>query len=186
MNEYKYKISVVMPLYNVAIYLDEAIESIVNQTIGFEENIQLILVNDGSPDNVSVICQKYKEKYPDNVVYLEQPNSGVSAARNNGIQYIKGKYVNFFDGDDKWDKDAFRLMYNFIEENSERIDFIAARIAYFGRRNGFEHPLEYKFETTRIVDIVEEYDCVQLSIPTALIKSDVVISQEFDTRIKFS
>ena len=94
--------------------------------------------------------------------------------------------MNFFDGDDKWDKDAYRLMYNFIEENSEEIDFVAARIAYFGRRNGFKHPLEYKFETTRIVDIVEEYDCVQLSTPTALIKSEVVISQEFDTRIKFS
>ena len=89
MNDYKYKVSVVMPLYNVANYLDEAIDSIVNQTIGFEENIQLVLVNDGSPDNVSVICQKYKEQYPDNVVYLEQPNSGVSAARNNGIQYIE-------------------------------------------------------------------------------------------------
>lgn len=186
MNDYKYKVSVVMPLYNVANYLDEAIDSIVNQTIGFEENIQLVLVNDGSPDNVSVICQKYKEQYPDNVVYLEQPNSGVSAARNNGIQYIEGKYVNFFDGDDKWDKDAYRLMYNFIEENSEEIDFVAARIAYFGRRNGFKHPLEYKFETTRIVDIVEEYDCVQLSTPTVLIKSNVVISQGFDTRIKFS
>lgn len=63
MNDYKYQISVVMPLYNVANYLDEAIDSIVNPTIGFEENIQVILVNDGSPDNVSVICQKYKEQY---------------------------------------------------------------------------------------------------------------------------
>lgn len=175
-----------MPLYNVANYLDEAIDSIVNQTIGFEENIQLVLVNDGSPDNVSVICQKYKEQYPDNVVYLEQPNSGVSAARNNGIQYIEGKYVNFFDGDDKWDKDAYRLMYNFIEDNSEEIDFVAARITYFGRIIGFKHPLDYKFEKTRIVDIIEEYDCVQLSAPTTLIKSDIAILQDFDTRIKYS
>ena len=68
MDNYKYKISVVMPIYNVEKYLEESILSVINQTIGFD-NIQLILVNDGSPDNCEEICLKYREKYPNYIVY---------------------------------------------------------------------------------------------------------------------
>ena len=57
---YKYKFSVIIPIYNVEDYLKEAIESVINQTIGFEENIQLILINDGSTDNSEAICMEYK------------------------------------------------------------------------------------------------------------------------------
>ena len=56
----KFKISVIVPIYNVEKYLEECIESVIHQTIGFKENIQLILVNDGSPDNSEQICLKYK------------------------------------------------------------------------------------------------------------------------------
>lgn len=58
---YKYKFSVVMPIYNVEKYLEDSIKSVTNQTIGFRENIQLILVNDGSKDNSEQICIKYKK-----------------------------------------------------------------------------------------------------------------------------
>ena len=64
MSQKKFKFSVIIPIYNVEKYLNETIESVINQTIGFEENIQLILINDGSPDNSETICLKYKEKYP--------------------------------------------------------------------------------------------------------------------------
>ena len=90
--DYKYKFSVVIPIYNVEDYVEETILSVINQTIGFEENIQMILVNDGSPDNSEDICLRYKDKYPDNIIYVKQENRGVSAARNNGMNYIEGKY----------------------------------------------------------------------------------------------
>ena len=105
MKKKEYKISVIIPVYNVEKYLEETIESVVNQTIGFD-NIQMILVNDGSPDNSEEICLKYKEKYPDNVVYVKQENAGVSSARNNGLKHATGKYVNFFDSDDIWDRNV--------------------------------------------------------------------------------
>ena len=76
----KYKISIVMPFYNSESYIEEAIESVINQTIGFE-NIQLILVNDGSNDNSEKICLKYKNIY-NNIIYIKQENGGVSSARN--------------------------------------------------------------------------------------------------------
>lgn len=97
----KYKFSVIVPIYNVEDYLDETIDSVINQDIGFKENIQLILVNDGSEDDSEKICLKYKKMYPDNVIYVKQNNQGVSAARNTGIRYIEGKYTNFLDADDK-------------------------------------------------------------------------------------
>ena len=58
-----YKFSVIIPIYNVESYLEDTIESVINQTIGFKENIELILVNDGSPDNSNIICKKYLELY---------------------------------------------------------------------------------------------------------------------------
>ena len=63
----KFLISTIIPIYNAEQYLAESIESIIKQTIGFEENIQLILVNDGSTDNSGNICKEYVEKYPENI-----------------------------------------------------------------------------------------------------------------------
>ena len=110
--DYKYKISVIVPVYNVEKYLEETIESVIAQTLGFK-NIQLILVNDGRPDNSEEICLKYKEKYPDNVVYLKQKNSGVSSARNNGINVATGKYIQFLDSDDNVNTRLFKIMCNY-------------------------------------------------------------------------
>ena len=131
MNNYKYKFSVVIPIYNVEKYLQETLESVINQDIGFKENIQMILVNDGSLDNSEDICLKYKAKYPENITYVKQENAGVSAARNNGMQYIQGKYTNFLDSDDKWSLDAFSKVWNFFEDNYEKIDVISCRMKFF-------------------------------------------------------
>ena len=101
--------SVIIPVYNVENYLHETIESVVDQTIGFEENIQLILVNDGSKDGSLDICREYEKKYPRNVTVVDKENGGVSSARNTGIEYIRGKYVNFLDSDDKWEPQSFEV-----------------------------------------------------------------------------
>ena len=84
----KFKISVIIPIYNVGNYLEETIMSVVKQSIGFK-NIQLILVNDGSTDNSEDVCLKFKNMYPNNVIYIKQKNSGVSVARNNGLKYAE-------------------------------------------------------------------------------------------------
>ena len=95
-----FKITSVTSLYNEENNLREAIDSLFAQTIGFEENIQLILINDGSKDNSLEICKEYRDRYPDNITLIDKENSGVSDSRNVGMQYIQGKYTVFFDGDD--------------------------------------------------------------------------------------
>ena len=183
--EYKYKFSVIMPIYNVEAYLEEAIKSIINQSIGFEENIQLILVNDGSPDKSEFICNYYKEQYPENIIYIKQENQGVSSARNKGLQYAEGKYINFIDSDDKWDYYAFDTVYDFFEENKNEIDVVACRQKFFEASEDY-HKLDYKFDENKIVDIQEDYDHIQLSAASAFIKLDILKNYQFDTRIKFS
>lgn len=173
-----------MPIYNVDEYLEESILSVINQDIGFSD-IQLILVNDGSADSSEDICLKYSEKYPENITYLKQKNSGVSAARNFGMKYIKGKYVNFLDPDDLWPVDTFTKVYDKFEKWNDKVDVIAARIKLFGAQNGY-HMLDYKFKKDRVVDIFEDYDFIQLSCPTTFIKEEALRNSEFDTRLKFA
>ena len=181
----KFKFSIVVPIYNVEKYLEETIESVINQTIGFEENIQIILVNDGSTDKSEEICLKYKEKHPKNIVYIKQENGGVSSARNKGIKYIEGKYVNFLDGDDKWSLDAFEIMFNFLEQNYETIDFAVARKKFFEAREEF-HYLDYKFETTKIVDILEDYNYVQMDVTSVFFKSKIAKEQRFNENLQYA
>ena len=182
----KYKFSVIMPVYNVEKYLEEAIKSIINQSIGFEENIQLILVNDGSTDNSEKICIKYRDEYPENIVYIKQENKGVSSARNTGMMYIEGEYVNIFDSDDKWNYDAFDIAYDFFEEHKNEIAVVSCREKFFEGKQGY-HPLDYKFENgNSIIDITENYDYIQLSTATTFIKTEVLKKYKYDTKLKYS
>ena len=181
----KYKFSVVIPIYNVEKYLEETILSVINQNIGFEKNIQIILVNDGSTDNSENICIKYQKKYPDNIKYVYQENKGVSSARNEGMKYVKGEYINFLDSDDIWNEDVFEKVYDFFKANEDIIDVVACRQKFFEGKEGY-HKLDYKFDKNRIVDITKDYQDIQLSTSSAFIKADEVKKYQYDTRLKYS
>ncbi len=181
----KYKITVIMAVYNVEKYLEESIESIINQDIGFN-NIQLILVNDGSLDNSDNICLKYKKKYPHNILYLKQENKGVSSARNLGLKYIQGEYVNFCDSDDLLSKDVCSKVYNFFESHKKEIDLVSIRLKFFGAREGFDHPLDFKYTKNRLIDLNSEYNYIQMSASTSFFKYDSVKNRKFDENLKYA
>lgn len=182
----QYKFSIIMSIYNVEEYLREAIDSIINQDIGFKENVQLILVNDGSPDNSEKICLEYKEKYPNNVMYLKKENGGLADARNYGLKYAEGKYINFFDPDDILDLNVLSEVYKFFEKNYDEIDLVGIRVKFFETMQGFKHPADYKFNKDRVVDIFKDYDAIHLQGAVSFIKNRVAKSNEFDTRLKVS
>ncbi len=100
-------VSVIVPCYKVDKYLKQCLDSIVNQTF---ENIEIILVNDGSPDNSLQICQAYALK-DSRIVVIDQDNSGVSVARNRGIEVARGDYILFVDPDDWLDLAAIEKLY---------------------------------------------------------------------------
>jgi glycosyltransferase EpsH len=89
-------VSIIIPIYNAAQYLNNCLDSVLNQTYN---NLEIILVNDGSNDNSIDICYKYS-KLDSRVSILSQVNNGVSSARNNGIRFSNGKYIMFVDSDD--------------------------------------------------------------------------------------
>lgn len=90
-------ISIIVPVYNVARYLNRCIDSLINQEY---ENIQIVLVDDGSTDGSSQICDEYKEK-DGRITVIHQPYAGVSDARNKGIKASEGEYILFLDSDDE-------------------------------------------------------------------------------------
>ena len=174
--------SIIMPIYNVARYLDESIGSLINQTIDFK-NIQIILVNDGSTDNTEEICLKYKKTYQENIIYIKIEHGGVSKARNVGLNYANGTYINFLDADDKWDYQAFKNILLFFE-NHKDIDLVAGRIKFFEAEENY-HPLDYKFFKTRVVNLSQDYNCIQLSASSSFFKKSLIEGKYFDEKVYY-
>lgn len=118
------KVSVIVPIYNVEKYLEKCINSLLSQTL---EDIQIILVNDGSKDNSGNIAREYEKNNKNRITYVEKENGGLSDARNYGLKYATGDFIAFLDSDDYIEKNAYEEMYNkAIEENADYVecDFI--------------------------------------------------------------
>lgn len=177
-------LSVIIPVYNAGKYLGDSIESVINQSISFQ-HIQLVLVNDGSTDTSAEVCKKYLKKYPSNVVYVEQANAGVSAARNRGLAHASGKYVHFFDSDDILSPDSYLEMINFLEGHTEAIDFVAIKIKFFDEIID-AHPLNYKFTSNRIIDVTEEPDAPIMHVSSCLFKAEVAHTHTFDEQLRIT
>lgn len=123
-----YKISVILPVYNMEKYLEKCVDTIVNQTIGFE-NIELIIVDDCSEDKSYEISKKYSEKYPNCIaIKLDKKSGSAGRPRNVGIDRATGKYLMFSDPDDFFELSAFEKMYNEID--SKKADFVIANWNY--------------------------------------------------------
>ena len=180
---YKYKISVILAVYMVEEFIEEAVESLINQTLDFKKNVQLVMVDDGSTDSSGAICDKYKELYPDNIVVVHTENSGLSSARNVGLRYVEGKYVNFFDPDDILTENTVESVVNFFEANHDATDIVSIPLCYFGDMTG-PHHLNDKFsDGTRVIDLRKEYQYVQLSLASSFVKHEVATSMFFEDKL---
>lgn len=177
---YEFTFSVVMAIYNVEAYLDETIHSILNQDIGFEEHIQMILVDDGSSDGTPAICDKYGAMYPDNIMVIHKPNGGVASARNEGKKYVKGKYVNFFDSDDLMTENVFSTVFDFFEKHYKETDAVTIPIYFFDASEG-PHWQNYKFKQgSRVIDLWKDYNTTAMVVAPSFFKNEVVNMFEYD------
>ena len=112
-------ISVIVPVYNVENYLKRCLDSIINQTY---QNIEIILIDDGSTDNSGNLCEDYK-KIDNRIKVVHKTNGGLSDARNTGIKKAKGKYITFVDSDDYVEYDYVEYLYNLIKKYDTNISF---------------------------------------------------------------
>ncbi|MBE6492858.1 MAG: glycosyltransferase family 2 protein [Methanobrevibacter sp.] len=128
------KISVIMPVFNVESYIEEALDSLLNQTM--IEDIEVIMIDDGSTDDSRYIIDEYASNY-ENFHAYHKKREGQGIARNYGLNYAKGEYVHFMDSDDYLPPRAYENLYNFNAGN----DFIVGNVMKFGEFNIWENIL---------------------------------------------
>jgi len=119
------KVSIIVPVYNVELYLEECLYSIINQTF---EDIEIILINDGSTDHSLEIMEKFAKK-DNRIKIISQKNKGVSEARNAGILIASGDYILFVDSDDVILTNTIEILYNKIIQTGS--DLLLGNVLYY-------------------------------------------------------
>ena len=125
--EKKPEVSVIVPVYQVESYLERAVESLLAQTL---EELEIILVDDGSTDQSPQICDEYARRFPEKVRVLHQENQGLGLARNAGLDLARGEYVAFVDSDDTVEPDMYRAMAEKARAGDYDMVFCDVRILY--------------------------------------------------------
>lgn len=141
-------ISIIVPVYNVSMYLEKCLDSLINQTY---QNIEIITVDDGSTDNSGKICDEYANKYLHKVLAIHKSNQGVSSARNIGLESAKGEFIAFVDGDDWVEPEMFEnLLKNLVQNHAD--------ISICSMKKDYDDKLDDIYKTTDIV----KCNCKQL------------------------
>jgi len=163
------KVSVIVPVYNVEKYLERCINSLVNQTL---QDIEIILVDDGSTDSSKIIIEKYLNLHREKIKYYYKENGGLSSARNYGILYAKGEYIAFLDSDDYIEPTMYEEMYNVAKkENSDMVecDFI------------WEYPDKQKYDCGQIYNSKKEaLEKARVVAWNKLIKRDILEKEKIE------
>lgn len=128
-------ISVIVPVYNVEEYLNKCVESIVNQTY---KNLEILLIDDGSPDSCPEMCDDWAEK-DSRIRVIHKENGGLSSARNMGLDNCSGDYVGFIDSDDWIDLNFFETLYNNLKKDGADISVVGVWKVY---ENGMKSQTE--------------------------------------------
>lgn len=128
------KVSIIVPVYNMELYVERCVDSLVHQTL---KDIEIILVNDGSTDKTDQILQKLSEQY-ENIIYLKKENGGQASARNMALDIVKGDYVGFVDSDDWIDLDMYENMYDCAIANDSDI-VVCNTVDEYGDHQVFHH-----------------------------------------------
>ena len=142
-------ISVIIPVYNVEQYLDQCIQSVLGQSY---KNLQIILIDDGSPDQSGAICDQYSER-DGRITVVHQKNRGLSAARNTGLDIAKGEYIAFLDSDD-W---IYPQAYEYLYQTAVKYQ---ADIVQISAESNVSHPVR----TEEQIQIFDEEDLLELAI----------------------
>ena len=185
----KNKVSVIIPVYNVELYLKECLDSIINQTL---TDIEIICINDGSTDNSLEILQEYKQK-DDRITIINQKNQGLGAARNVGLDNSKGEYIYLIDSDDYLELSALEELYTLASENS--LDLIIFKLINFYDETGEKFQSNYydmAFLRDRVQDkVFNFYDIkdilfdISVSAPGKFFKRNLISEMHFPEDIIF-
>lgn len=181
------KLSIIVPIYNVAPYLRKCVDSLLAQDIS---DYEIILVDDGSPDECPQICNQYAEQYS-NIKVIHQANAGLSAARNSGIAVTQGEYIMFVDSDDylqpnvlgalmeqvgRDNLDVLRFRYQNVRESGEVF------VPHEGMKTDYNN---YSSEPTDGLIFLNDRMWVQCYVVQFLVRREIVLQEQFTPDIYF-
>ena len=176
------KISVITPVYKVENYLRKCIDSILNQSF---DDFELIIVDDGSPDNCGAIADDYKDK-DSRVKVIHKENGGAPSARNEGIKIAKGKYLYFPDSDDWIEENYLEELYKLAVSNDANLVISGYTMEYYenNKKSSYKVSVENKVYLSR-EDVVNNlhlyFDNMMMAVPwnklykTSYIKSKIIV-----------
>lgn len=170
-------ISVIVPVYNCENYLEKSIESLLKQT--FFEQLEIILVDDGSTDTSAIIMKKYTEKYK-NIKMVNQCNVGVSAARNHGIEEATGEYIAFFDGDDMAENTLYEHLYQLMISNHADLSCVNYSMSFSdGTTKVHKKLCQKNICGSEMIESFLKDDLIGINIFDKLFKASIVKQIEF-------
>ena len=173
-------VSIIIPIYNVEKYLDRCIKTIVDQTYN---NLEIILVDDGSPDNSLVICEKW-EKQDNRIRVIHKENGGVSSARNIGLEIATGEYISFIDPDDIIHPNYYDILMSQIGN----ADCIICSFKKFSNEIEFENRYIYTTENMNSMEAIKRgffnNSDIFYVVWNKIIKTDIAKKQRFNEEMK--
>ena len=169
--------SIILTFHNSANHLEETLQSIINQDIGFKDNVQLILVDDNSDDLSMDIALKFEKDFPDNILILSQNETNISKARNMAKRYITGKYVNFMASSDKLGPTCLSK----VNETFSNNDFNIVRLPVCVFSSDFETPREYVY--TGLIYLSKHPDLYLTEIFSSFFRFEFIEEFDFDSRL---
>lgn len=174
-------VSVIVPVYKVESYLNKCIESVVNQTY---RNLEIILVDDGSPDNCPQMCDEWALK-DKRITVIHKQNGGVSSARNIGLAKANGKYISFIDSDDYLDTDFYKILVGDAQNKNSDIVFARYYKVYQDRKVADNERLEEFIESGKWNLLVTDNGAVNAYLPRCLFRRDILNGLQYDESLKY-
>ena len=168
-NEYRPLVSVIVPVYNISRYIKKCIDSLSRQTY---ENIEVILVDDGSTDSSGSLCDLYAEK-DKRIRVIHKKNGGLSDARNKGIEGAIGDYISLVDGDDFVDEDYIEKQYEVLKKYDADMAITSHRVIYPKKTMDESTSKEYASSSEEILEKILYDDEIDLSAWGKLYKKDL-------------
>ncbi len=163
------EISIIVPVYNVEKYLDKCVNSILGQTF---QDFELILVDDGSPDNCGKICDRYAD-IDKRLTVIHQENGGLSAARNAGIEVAKSRYIGFVDSDDYIAKDMYEVLYRNILKEKADLSVCGIYDVYENREPIIKDPQYLILDKVKMIKLILEAKIVSVHAVNKLYKKEL-------------
>ena len=173
----EFEFSVIIPTHNSELGIKESIDSLINQTLNFNKNIEIIVCDKDSEDNTKEICEKYIEKYPNNIKYFSIETADFAKAKNIALQESSGNYITFLEPHDYYSKDAFKGALNFVAKHKE-IDLISIPMRFFKNNKNWNY-LNYKIKKSEKINLLERPEYVQLLGLSTFFKKESIKNAEF-------